>query len=313
MSFLADIYRNFDAHFADENASMVSFPKCTDVGSIIFIGESGCGKYSILGQILEKFRITPGANRREPEAQKAEFHNVMFRIPIIDFTPGVNSEICDSDIEMCKMLIMIIDITKAIPIDVIQCVQGLLESVSPAPVLSVFLHKIDLVDPENVNNVIQLYKTNIMKDLPEAQFFTTSTLDGSSIFAVSNCIESVLPKKVQLKEAMDTFSRSLELSSVFLIDCMTKTMFLSGGTYPNRELLSLCQDGVEMFISITSMMDARGSQTITSIELSDNLFYHYFWSAYDIILAGISEHKLPIATAKNNTTALLHTIKKFLK
>ena len=290
---------------------MLSFSKCIEIGSILFLGEIGSGKYGILGQIFEKFRVSPGAPRREPELQKTEFHNIIFRIPIIDCPQNIPSYL--DTFENCKLIILIIDVTKEIPNDLIIFLTNIIEKNHLIIDLHIFLHKIDLLDNLLCNSILENYKNQLNLKFNKIFYHETSILDSSSIYSVSKCIRSILPKKNILKETMDQYCRSLDFTSVFLIDFQSRLFFLKGGKKPSNEILTLCQDAIDMFISMTSMMESRGSQTTSSIELTDNLFIHLFWSTYDVILIGLSKNKIPIATAKNNTTALFQSIKKILK
>jgi hypothetical protein len=68
-----------------------------------------------------------------------------------------------------------------------------------------------------------------------------------------------------------------------------------------------------MFVGLATMLDARGAQSAASVEFKDGTFFHFFWSTYDVLLAGIATHRAPPATAKNNVTALLGSIKRVLQ
>ncbi|OHS98519.1 hypothetical protein TRFO_35050 [Tritrichomonas foetus] len=314
MSYLADIYRNFDAHFAEENASMVSFPNCTEVGSIVFIGAQGSGKYAILGQLTEKFRHTPGTPHIEEDV-KSEIRNVIFKVPIVACPPNFSASSNPLSIfEKCQTIILIIDSTAEAPMELILSINNIKESLVPQPDVHVFLHKTDLLDAFNAENTLSSLKENVLEYIPDAKIHHTSINNGTALFEVSQCIERIIPKRKELKAAMLQFSRSLELSNAFLVDLQSRSFLLSSGdSRIDGDQFLMVQDGVEMFVGIATMMDAKSAQPIMSVELKDGTFLHFFWSTYDVILAGISDHRSPPATAKNNVLALLHSIKKILR
>lgn len=76
--------------------------------------------------------------------------------------------------------------------------------------------------------------------------------------------------------------------------------------------MRLYKDGVEMFVNLTNVMDSKSAQPISSVELKYGTFIHFFWSAYDVILVGISDKRIPSATSKNNVIALLNSIRNIL-
>ena len=314
MSYLADIYRNFDAHFAEENASMVSFPNCTEVGSIVFIGAQGSGKNAVLGQMIEKFRHSQGSPYIDEEL-KSEIRNVIFKIPIIACPPNFSSSSNPLSIfENCKSVIVVVDCTSELPIELILSIANIRESLVPQPEVHVFLHKVDLLDGLNADSTLSSLTEKILDYISDAHIHHTSINDGTSLLEVSLCIEHILPKIRELKAAMQQFSRSLELSNAFLVDLQSRAFLLSSGdSKVDEDQFLMCQDGVEMFVGIATMMEAKSAQPTASVELKDGTFLHFFWSTYDVILVGISDHRTPTATSKNNVIAFLHTIRKILK
>lgn len=313
MSYLADIYRNFDPLFAEENASMVSFPNCTEVGSIVFIGSQGAGKHSILGQLIERFKPIPGSSYVEEDVN-AELRNVIFKIPIIS-CPTNFSELqnVQTIFENCQIIILIIDCTKELPIDLISSVNSTREQLDPKPAIHVFLNKTDLLDSYTSRNILSSHSQKILDIISDAIFHSTSINDGTALLEISLCIESILPKKDELRATMEQFQKSLELSNVFLIDLQSSAFMISSGESaikPNQFLM--CKDGVEMFVNLTNVMDSKSAQPISSVELKYGTFIHFFWSAYDVILVGISDKRIPSATSKNNVIALLNSIRNIL-
>ena len=312
MSFLADIYRNFDAHFAEENTTLVSFPNCTEIGSIVFAGTSGCGKYSILSQLLEKFRLPPGASRVETDVQKGEFRNIIFRIPIVDCPENFSTDRPLDIFQNCNIIIIIIDITAELPRQLLRSINDIRESLTSQPEIHVFLHKIDLIEADNLPNRIQEYKTEISHFIQNVTYHKTSMIYNTALLEVSLCIESILPKLNELKISMGQFANSLDIPQAYLVDLQSTTLFLGFGTI-DPETFSLVQDGVEMFVGVTTMMDSRNAQATMSVELSNGRFFHFFWPTYDVILVAISDQRIPPATSKNNVIALLHKIRNSLK
>lgn len=313
MSYLADIYRNFDPLFAEENASMVSFPNCTEVGSIVFIGSQGCGKHSILGQLIERFKPIPGSSYVEEDVN-AELRNVIFKIPIVS-CPTNFSELQNTQaiFENCQIIILIIDCTKELPTDLVLSVKTIREQLDPEPTIYVFLNKSDLLDSYTSENVLSSQSQQIKDIIPDSIIRSTSINNGTALFEISLCIESILPKNVELKATMKQFALSLELSNVFLIDLQSSAFMISSSdsTISSDQFL-MCKDGVEMFVNLTNVMDSKGAQPIASVELKDGTFIHFFWSTYDVILVGISDKRVPSATSKNNVIALLNSIRSIL-
>lgn len=316
MSYLSDIYRNFDAHFAEENASMVSFPNSTKVGSIVFTGPQGSGIHSMLGQLIERFKPTPGVSYSDDDV-KSELRNVIFTIPIVACPPTFsNSSDPLAIFDDCKIIVLIMDCTAEPPIELMLSINNIRESLLSNPEVHVFLNKTDLLDPYSSENILNSLKEKVQEyiDIPDSNVHGTSINNGTSLFEISLCIESILPKKKELKSAMAQFARSLELSNVFLVDLQSSAFILSSGdsTISTSQFL-MCKDGVEMFVGLATIMDARSAQPIASIELKDGTFLHFFWSAYNVILVGISDKRTPSATSKNNVIALLHSIRRILK
>lgn len=318
MSYLADMYRNFDViRFAEENASMVSFQNCIELPSIVFVGCQGSGKMSILGQLLEKFRLPTSSSPLEPDIQKEELRNVMFKVPIVDCPSSFCSNQPLSIFEGCKIAVCVIDVTKELPMELLMSLNNIKESLSPSPQFHVYLHKADLLDQQSINTIIPSIENEIQRALPNSLIHQTSTINGSALLQVSLCIESLLPKLKELKKAMTQFAKSLELTKAYLVDLQSRTFFLSSGNRESQgidtENFLLCQDAIEMFVGVATMVDARSQQSVASVELKDGTFFHLFWSTYDILLVGLSGGRIPTATAKNNAIALLHTIRRLLK
>lgn len=313
MSYLADIYRNFDPLFAEENASMVSFPNCTEVGSIVFIGSQGCGKHSILGQLIERFKPIPGSSYVEEDVN-AELRNVIFKIPIVS-CPTNFSELQNTQaiFENCQIIILIIDCTKELPTDLVLSVKTIREQLDPEPTIYVFLNKSDLLDSYTSENVLSSQSQQIKDIIPDSIIRSTSINNGTALFEISLCIESILPKNAELKDSMKQFALSLELSNVFLIDLQSSAFMISSSDSTiSADQFLMCKDGVEMFVNLTNVMDSKGAQPIASVELKDGTFIHFFWSTYDVILVGISDKRVPSATSKNNVIALLNSIRSIL-
>lgn len=314
MSYLADIYRNFDAHFAEENASMVSFPNCTEIGSIVVVGCAGSGKMTILGQLSERFKTSSGSMRIESDIQRVEIRNVIFKIPIIDCPESICSSRSLVAFENCKAIVVVIDSTSDLPIELLSSINEVKNGMSLSPEVHIFLNKTDLLDQDQADGILNTLKTRIKEHINSSFVHYTSTSNGTALLAVSQLIESLLPKQKELRNAMRQFATSLELTDAFLVDLQSKTFLLSSGVAPlDPELFTICQDGIDMFVGIATMMDARSAQSVASVELKDGTFMHFFWSTYDVILVGISDHHTPSATAKNNVLALLHSIKRTLK
>jgi hypothetical protein len=316
MSYLAGFYGNFDAHFAEENPAMVSFSSSIEVGSVVFIGLPGSGKLSILGQLNDRFKVPPGSARIDSEVQSAEIRNVMFRIQIVDCPTACLETRPPQIFESCRVIIVVIDATKdhqtCLPL--LEPLRQVHASLRINPAVHVFLNKVDLVEQPRAADVVAIHRSLVASVIPDAEVWQTSITDGSALFRVSKCIEDLLPKSDELKAAMEQFSSSLDLTNSFLVDLQSRVFLLSSGIDPlDPDAFSICQDGIEMFVGIATMMDARNSPALASVRLKDGTFLHFFWSAFDVILAGIAAHRLPAATAKNNAYALLHTIKRALE
>jgi hypothetical protein len=297
----------------EDNPAMVSFPSSVDVGSIVFLGLPGSGKQSILGQLNGRFKVPPGSSRIDSELQRSELRNVMFRIPIIDCPVSFLDAQHLQDFEDCKIIIVVVDATK----DSLDCrplfdpLQPIRESLPVRPAVHVLLNKVDLMDQPQAAAAVASHRSLVGSVVPDAQIWPTSSTDGSALFRVSCCIEAMLPKSEQLKAAMQQFSTSLDLDASFLVDLQSRVFLLSAATDP--EAFAICQDGVELFVAIATMMDAKNSQAMASVRLNDGTFLHFFWSTFDVLIAGKAAHRVPAATAKNNASALLHTIKRALQ
>jgi hypothetical protein len=312
MSYL-DMYRNFDARFAEDNASMVSFPTSHDVRPIVFAGLPGSGKLTLLSQLNDKFRLPPGSSHIEPDIQRSEIRNVIFRIPIVDIPAPLWSSRPIQLLENCGIIIVIIDVNSDLPLELLQTVNDVRRTLDPVPQIRVFLNKIDMVDPSRSAELLGALDSQISRLIEDAPILHTSINDGSSLLQVSLCISELLPKSGELKQAMADFTRSLDLSHSFLVDLQSRACLMSAGSEPlDADTFLVCQDGIEMFVGLATMMDARTAQSAASVELTDGSFFHFFWSTYDVILAGVAEHRAPSATAKNNVIALLSSIKKVL-
>jgi signal recognition particle receptor subunit beta len=313
MSYLADIYRNFDAHFAEGNSSMVYFPNSMELGSIVFIGFPGSGKVTLLSQLNEKFRPRPGSAHIEPGITRGEIRNVIFRMPIIDCPSQFNVYKPLSIFESCKVIIVVIDATSELPEELLLNVGEIRDSLNPPPEIHVFLNKVDLLDSVRSESILSSLKKCIREKINGSVLDETSINNGTALYQVGLCIGSLLPRKTELKDLLNQFVKSLGLSHSFLIDLQSRVVFLESDVEPvDIESFLITQDGVEMFVGISTMMDARSAQAVASVELKDGRFFHFFWSAYDVILAGIADHRVPSATAKNNVIALLHSIKRVL-
>ena len=313
-NFDADIY-NIDAHFSEGANSMVTFSSVTNLGSIVFTGDKECGKYSILGQIFDKFRTSPGS-KEEQESKNIELRNVMFRFPIVYTSENPEQlQKCQEYFDGCQAIVYIIDLTKELNSQAANEIQFIRNSLLKQPFLHVFLHKKDILLAENTEEYcdqkIKDCKQTFQNIFKNPIFHETSLTDGSTLIALSKVMESVIPQNKQMHDAMDQFAKSLELSNCFLVDLQTRSVFLSGGEEPEPETLSLCQSGTEMFVSLATMMDAKTAQSVSTIELGEQ-FYTFFWSAFDVILVAVSNKKLPIATSKNNVMVLLNILKKIL-
>jgi hypothetical protein len=316
MSYLADIYRSFDAHFGEDNPSMVSFSNSIEVGSIVFTGLPGSGVLSILGQLNDRFKVPPGSTRIDAEVRSAEIRNVMFRIPIIDCPAACLEAPPQQIFEGCQIIIVVIDATKdhQTCLQLLEPLRAICESLRIKPAVHVFLNRVDLMEQPQAADVVSAHRSLVASLLPDAEVWQTSITDGSALFRVSQCIESLLPKSDELKRALELFSSSLDLTKSFLVDLQSRVFLLSSGVDPlDPDTFSICQDGTEMFVGVATMMDARNSQAVASVRLKDGTFLHFFWSTFDVILAGIATHRVPAATAKNNAYALLHTIKRALE
>lgn len=182
------------------------------------------------------------------------------------------------------------------------------------PAIHIFLNKTDILNSYTSENVLSSQSQQIQNILPDSKIHRTSINNGTALFEISLCIESIIPKQKEIKEAMQQFASSLELSNIFLIDLQSSAFMLSSGdSRITPEQFLMCQDGVKMFVNLANIMDSRSAQPIASVELKDGTFLHFFWSTYDVILVGISDKRVPSATSKNNVIALLHSIRNILK
>lgn len=320
MSYLPELYRDFDAHFVEENGSIVSFPTSRELSSIVFVGSPGSGKLTILGQLNKKFKLPPGAARIDPDVQKAEIRNVMFKIPIVDCPDSFCVSQPLSIFDKCKVVIVVIDATNEVPVELLLSVSAIQESMSPAPEIHVFLNKVDMIGDRTEEGetsreqILSALKDRVRELVGPCSIHYTSINNGTALLEVSLRIESLLPKQKELKDAMRQFAESLQLSNAFLVDFQSRMILLSSSNAPvSPEMFQTCQDGLEMFAGIVKMMDSRRDQPAASVELKDGTFLHFFWLTYDVILVAVSSSRIPSATAKNNVLALLHTIKGILK
>ena len=314
-NFDADIY-NIDAHFTEEGTSMVSFQSVTNIGSIVFVGPKGSGKYSLLGQIIDKFRRAPGSSKEEHESKNVEIRNVMFRFPIV-YTSQQPTELQEHKeyFDNCAAIVYVVDVNKEINSEYANSIQFIRNSMLKTPSVHVFLNKKDLLSSshtlDQTQSRVHESKAALKSIFKNPTFYETSISDGTSLVALSSVLESVIEVNQQMHEAMDQFARSLELTSAFLVDLQTKSVFVSGGENSDPETYRLIQNGTEMFVSLATMMDAKTAQSVCTIELGGR-FFHFFWSAFDVILVGVSKSRIPVATAKNNAMVLLHILKKML-
>jgi hypothetical protein len=311
--YYSDIYRNLDPHFAEDNPAMVSFPTTTEVGSIIFLGLPGSGKLTILGQLNDKFKVPPGSSHTEPDIHGAEIRNVIFRVPLVNCPSTLLPSPPASLFEGARTIIVIVDSTSDLPTDLLQ-IASVASSAPGGPPVRVFLNKTDLLEQAQAESVLVSLTEQVTSQLPNVRIVRTSIVDGSALREVSICIEGLLPKCAELREVMNRFATSLELQRCVLVDLQSRVVLLGSGEDPiDQEMFAIAQDGVEMFVGIAAMMDAKNSQSIASAELQNGTFLHFFWSAFDVLLVGIASHRIPTATAKNNVSALLQAIKRALE
>jgi hypothetical protein len=204
--------------------------------------------------------------------------------------------------------VIVVDSTSEMPNDLLQIAR------SASATVRVFLNKADLLEAGQADAMLARMTSQVRAVLPDARIARTSIVDGSALREVSLAIEELLPKREALKAAMNQFAASLDLGKCFLVDLQSRTVLLGSGEEPiDRDVFALAQDGVEMFVGIAGMMDAKNSQSLASAELQNGTFLHFFWSAFDVLLVGIADHRVPPATAKNNVYALLQTIKRALE
>jgi hypothetical protein len=304
MSYFSEIYRNFDAHFAEGNSSMVSFPNCTELGSIVFVRQQGSQRAPVLGQLNEKFKSRSGTIDIEADSTRAELRNVMVRMPLFDLPISFSKPATLP--EGCKIIISTVDCTSDLPEDFLLKIAEIRHSVTPVPEIHVFVTKTELIDRSEYESGI---KERIRTKIPNVIIHDTTLNDGSALYHVGQCIESLIVPITDLRDSINNFARSLGLSHAFLVDLQSRAFFLSSDIESmDIDSFAIAQDGVEMFVGIATMMDARSAQACASVELKDGRFFHFFWSAYDVILAGIGEHNVPTATAKNNVIDLLYSI-----
>jgi hypothetical protein len=58
------------------------------------------------------------------------------------------------------------------------------------------------------------------------------------------------------------------------------------------------------------MIDVKNSQSFESAEFESGTFPHFSWSVSDEILVEIADHRVPLATATNQVSALLQTLNR---
>ncbi|KAH0786211.1 Ras-related GTP-binding protein D [Histomonas meleagridis] len=289
---------------------MVSFPNCIDLGPIVFVGNQGSGKYSILSQLTDKFKISPN----DSQGTQAEIRNVMIKFQIVDCPDFFASSNPLSIFSGCKGIVLVLDCTDELPIDLIMSVNNIRDSISPSLEVHVFLNKVDLLDPQNGESILSNITSQISSELPNSIIHNASITDGSALLHISRFVESLIPKKELLMKEMNNFIHSLGLSHAFLVDLQSRIFFLGfDEALIDLEQFAAAHDAVDMFVGTAAAMEARNSQPTASVQLKDGTFVHFFWSTYDVILVGISSHRIPIATAKNNVLVLLHSIKKIMK
>ncbi|EAY12154.1 hypothetical protein TVAG_003600 [Trichomonas vaginalis G3] len=310
-NFDADLY-NIDAHFTDEATSIVTFNNVTNIGTIVLVGPKNTGKYSVFGQIFEKFRRAPGLSKEKHESKRMEIRNTMFRFPI-QYTAQVPTDLQQHReyFEGCKTLVYVIDANKPVDTDAANAIQFIRNSLIDKVSVHVLFNQSDLLG-SNLDTVIQNQTTLLKPIFNDAVFHTTSLMDGSTVRAIVEILQSSIPQSSKMVESMDRFAKSLELKNCFLIDLQTKLPFLTGGDQLSLETYVMVQHATEMFVSMASMMDAKSAQSTMSIEM-DGVHYHLFWSTFDVILVGVSDKHIPTATSKNNVLALLNTLRRILQ
>lgn len=310
-NFDADLY-NIDAHFTDEATSMVTFNNTTNLGSIVLVGPKDSGKYSVFGQIFEKFRRAPGLSKEKHESKRMEIRNAMFRFPI-QYTAQAPFDLQQHPeyFEGCKTIVYVVNAIKPVDTESANSIQFIRNSMLEKSTVHVLINKVDLLD-DNSNVTIQKIKDLLNPIFRDATFHCASLMHGSTINAIAQILQSVVINNSKMIESMNRFARSLELKNVFLIDLQTKLPFLIGGDEATTETYVMIQHATEMFVSMATMMDAKSAQSTMSVEIG-NVYYHLFWSAFDVILVGISDKHIPTATSKNNVLALLNTLRRILQ
>ena len=308
MSYLNDIYRNFDTNFGEETSTMISFTNSTDIGTIVFAGDQNSGKYSILSHLTDKFQISPN----DIQGSNVEIKNVIFNFQLIDCT---SNNLFINNFEKCKMVIIVIDLSQELPIQLLESVQNVKETLSPKPIIKIFLNEAEFVEENEeekrfaIDNIIERIKLIIN----DADIKKISINDGSSIMEMSMCIQSLLPKKKQLNEDINQFINSLDYSHAYLVDLQSRLFLLGNDADLDLDTFLSCQGAIEMFIGMTTATDTKTLQPSASIELKNGKYLHIFWPTYDVLLIGISSKKTTIATAKNNVSVLFHSIRRTLK
>lgn len=308
MSYLNDIYRNFDANFGEETTKLISFNSPTEIGTIVFAGDQKSGKYLILSQITDKFQISPN----DIQGSKVDIQNVIFSYQIIDCA---NKNLFINNFENCKMVIVVVDISQELPIQLLESIQNVKETLSPKPLVKVFLNETDYFEEDEndkqfaIDNICERIKLVIN----DADIRRISINDGSAIMEVSRCISCLIPLKAQLTEDLKQFANSLDFSHAYLVDLQSRLFLLGNEANLDLNTFLSCQDAIEMFIGISTSSDAKNMQPSASIELKNGKYLHLFWPTYDVMLIGISPKRTPIATSRNNVSVLFHSIRRTLK
>jgi GTPase SAR1 family protein len=200
------------------------------MAKIVFMGLAASGKSSIKSVVFEgkspdtvkDYKATLNYSRSTKNIVSSDFNifDCGGQESFMDLFTGSQAEFIFSDV---SMLVYVIDASNFQQINASKYyfdkAMALLGKFSPQALTFCLLHKIDLVDPEKVDNVIEILKKHFKTDTDsEVRYRGTSILNESIFLTVGEIIQELMLKETKgksISEAIQHFiSENRELSGI---------------------------------------------------------------------------------------------------
>jgi len=142
---------------------------------------------------------------------------------------------------------------------------------------SVFIHKVDSLSSDFLEDTVRDIIQRIMDDLndaglenPPVSFYSTSVYDDSIFEALSKVLQLLNPQLSTFETMLDTIAASCKMQKLYLFDVLSKLYIASDTSPVDMAGYSLCADYIDTIVDLSEIYGWERGEQATSYQVHGN-------------------------------------------